>query len=85
VVLAHELARPMAARGRGGVVLIASLAGSTGSPVIATYAATKSFNLVPAEGLWEELSVYGVHVVACRPSAVRSPPTSAPPPSAIRP
>jgi short-subunit dehydrogenase len=73
VVLAHECGRAMAARGRGGIVLMSSLSASQGSPVVATYAATKAFNLVLAEGLWEELGARGVDVIACRAGAVRTP------------
>jgi short-subunit dehydrogenase len=73
LILADELGRKMAARGRGGILLMASLAGSRGSPLVATYAATKAFNLVLAEGLWEELAASGVDVLACRAGATRTP------------
>ena len=63
----------MVARGRGGVVLMTSLAGNQGSPHISTYAASKAFNRVLAEGLWYELKDKGVDVVACCAGAVRTP------------
>jgi uncharacterized protein len=73
VALALTLGRPMAARGHGGIVLMSSLAGSQGTPLISTYGATKAFNLVFAEGLWDELRGRGVDVLACRAGATRTP------------
>ena len=73
LVLADGFGRAMAERGRGGIVLMTSLAGSQGSPLVATYAATKAFNLVLAEGLWEELGRRGVDVLGCRAGAIRTP------------
>ncbi|MDA8425459.1 MAG: SDR family NAD(P)-dependent oxidoreductase [Treponema sp.] len=63
----------MAARGRGAVILMSSLAGNQGSPHLAAYAASKAFNRVLAEGLWRELRDRGVDVLACCPGAVRTP------------
>ncbi len=59
LTLAHLLGRPMAQRGRGGLILMTSLAGSQGGPLLASYAASKAFNLVLAEGLWAELGGQG--------------------------
>ncbi len=73
LTLAHLLGGPMAERGRGGLVLMTSLAGSQGGPLLASYAASKAFNLVLAEGLWAELRAKGVDVVACRAGATRTP------------
>ena len=73
LLLAHLLGRPMARRGRGGILLMASLAGSQGSPLVASYAASKAFAIVLAEGLWAELREKGVDVVACRAGATRTP------------
>jgi short-subunit dehydrogenase len=73
VVLSDELGRRMAARGRGGIILMSSLAGTLGTPFVATYAATKAFNLVFAESLWDELREKGVDVLACRAGATRTP------------
>ncbi|MBK7408914.1 MAG: SDR family NAD(P)-dependent oxidoreductase [Saprospirales bacterium] len=63
----------MIARGSGGIVLMSSLAGSQGSPKIATYAASKAFNTILAEGLWEELRDKGIDVVASCAGAIRTP------------
>ncbi|HVP67102.1 MAG TPA: SDR family NAD(P)-dependent oxidoreductase [Anaeromyxobacteraceae bacterium] len=73
LVLSHLLGRRMAERGRGGILLMASLAGSQGGPLVASYAASKAFNLVLAEGLWDELGRRGVDVLACRAGATRTP------------
>lgn len=73
LTLAHRLAGPMARRGRGGVILMTSLAASQGNPLLASYAASKAFALVLAEGLWAELAGAGVDVVACRAGATRTP------------
>ncbi len=72
LVLAHALGGPMARRGRGGMVLMTSLSGSQGNPWLASYAASKAFDLVLAEGLWAELGARGVDVVACRAGATRT-------------
>ena len=73
LLLTKLLAEPMIARKRGGIVLMSSLAGGQGSPNIATYAATKSFNAILAEGLWKELKPHGVDVVACCAGAILTP------------
>jgi len=73
LLLARRLSESMIARGRGGIVLMSSLAGAQGSPRLATYAATKSFNAVLAEGLWKELKPHGVDVVACVAGAIMTP------------
>jgi uncharacterized protein len=73
LVFADEFGRKMAARGRGGILFMASMAAAQGSPLVATYAATKAFDLVLAEGLWDELAAHGVDVLACRAGATRTP------------
>lgn len=73
VVLAHLYGGAMARRGRGGIVLMTSMAASQGSALIAAYAASKAFELVFAEGLWDELRQSGVDVLACRAGATRTP------------
>lgn len=73
MMLAYTLGREMAARGRGGIVLMSSLSATMGSALIANYAATKAYNLVLAEGLWEELRTRGVDVLACCAPAMTTP------------
>jgi len=73
LVLCHLLGGEMARRGRGGLLLMASLAGGQGNPWLASYAASKAFEIVLAEGLWAELRGRGVDVLACRAGATRTP------------
>jgi uncharacterized protein len=73
VVLAHELGARMAERGRGGIIVMSSLAAETGAANVAIYSATKAFDLVFAEGLWYELRERGIDVVAIRPGSTRTP------------
>lgn len=56
----------MAERGRGGIVLVSSLACLAGSATLAMYSAVKAFQHNLAEGLWAELSPHGVDV-CCTP------------------
>ena len=73
VTLAHAFGGPMARRGRGGIGLMSSLTAFQGTPFVASYGATKAFNLVLAEGLWSELKERGVDVLACCAGATLTP------------
>jgi hypothetical protein len=64
LLLAHRFGAPMLARGRGGVVLMTSLSGVAGASYVATYAATKAFDWLLAEGLHQEWKPRGVDVLA---------------------
>jgi short-subunit dehydrogenase len=63
VLLAHHFGAAMAARGRGGIILMTSLGAAAGSAYTAVYNATKAFDLVLAESLWMELGQRGVDVL----------------------
>lgn len=69
----HELGAAMRARKRGGIVLMGSMSGLQGSPRLASYAASKAFDLILAESLWGELRDDGVDVLACVAGATRTP------------
>jgi len=73
LLLVKLLSAPMIQNKRGGIVLMSSLAGAQGSPKLAAYAATKSFNAILAEGLWKELKPHGIDVVGCCAGAVLTP------------
>jgi short-subunit dehydrogenase len=73
MLLAHAFGGPMAKRGRGGIILMSSLTAFQGTPLVASYGATKAFNLVLAEGLWGELKGHGVDVLACCAGATLTP------------
>jgi short-subunit dehydrogenase len=59
----HHYAGPMKARGRGGIVLVGSLAGCVGSPSISHYSAAKAFSRTFSEAIWYELKPFGVDVL----------------------
>lgn len=73
LVALHALLPAMLERGRGAVVLMSSLSGLQGSPRIATYAASKAFTTILAEGLWGELEGRGIDVVASCAGAISTP------------
>ncbi|MBL8951823.1 MAG: SDR family NAD(P)-dependent oxidoreductase [Myxococcaceae bacterium] len=72
VVMCHALGRQLAARGRGGLVLMSSLVAFQGVPRAAHYAATKAYVQSLAEGLHVELRPRGVEVLASAPGPIRS-------------
>ena len=59
----HRFGAPMVERGRGGMILVSSGAAWAGASHVATYGATKSFDLILAEGLWAEWHERGVDVL----------------------
>lgn len=73
MLLARHYLPSMAARGRGGFIVMSSLAGAQGSPGLAAYAGTKAFDAVFAESLWGELRPKGVDVLTCVAGAVSTP------------
>lgn len=73
LLLTHALASRFAARKRGGVLFVSSLSGVQGTAYVANYAATKAYNLILAEGLWQELKGHGVDVMACLVGTTRTP------------
>ena len=62
----------MVARRSGDVLIVASTAAFQAVPYIATYAASKVFDLYLAEGLAEELRPYGIRVSALCPGTTTS-------------
>ena len=73
LLLAKLLSASMIQQKRGGIIFMSSLAGGQGSPNLAAYAATKSFNAILAEGLWKELKPHGIDVLACCAGAILTP------------
>ena len=51
MLLAHHFGRLMRDRQRGGMIFLSSMAALAGGSYIATYAATKSFDIVFAQSL----------------------------------
>jgi len=62
----------MIARRRGDILILASTASFQAVPYISTYAATKAFDLLFAEGLAEEVKPYGIRVCALCPGSTES-------------
>jgi hypothetical protein len=72
VHLTHLFVQGMVARRRGGILILASTAGFQAVPYISTYAASKAFDLLFAEGLAEEMKPYGIRVCALCPGSTES-------------
>ena len=72
-LLCHHFGAPMRARGRGGIVLLGSMAGLAGTGFVATYAATKAYDQILAEGLWRELRDDGVDAMVLVAGATATP------------
>ncbi|GAC1662595.1 MAG: SDR family NAD(P)-dependent oxidoreductase [Candidatus Acidiferrum sp.] len=62
----------MIKRGCGDVLILASTASFQAVPYISTYAATKAFDLLFAEGLAEEMKPHGIRVCALCPGSTES-------------
>lgn len=62
----------MVERKRGDVLILASTASFQAVPYISTYAATKAFDLLFAEGLAEEMKPHGIRVCALCPGSTES-------------
>ncbi|MBL8679583.1 MAG: SDR family NAD(P)-dependent oxidoreductase [Myxococcales bacterium] len=73
LLLVDAIAPKMASRNKGAIVIVSSMAGRQGSALFATYAATKAFDLVLAESLWDELRAHGIDVVGVCAGATRTP------------
>jgi hypothetical protein len=65
MTLVRLFGEDMLKKGRGALILMASMAGFQGSGYLASYAATKAFDRVLAESLWYEWKNRGVDVIAC--------------------
>jgi short-subunit dehydrogenase len=72
VALAHHFGRPMRERGRGGIILMSSIASLAGGGLQAVYSATKAFDTILAEGLWLELAPRGVDALGVLAGATRT-------------
>jgi hypothetical protein len=73
LVLTYRFGQRMLARGHGGILLMSSLSAFQGSAFISNYSATKAFNMLLAEGLWEEWRRRGVDVLVCLAGATKTP------------
>lgn len=73
LLLTRALAPAMRRRGRGGVMLLSSLAAWQGAPRLAAYTASRAYTLNLAQSLWSELRPHGVDVLGVCPGATRTP------------
>lgn len=55
LVLVQEFGAKMVSRQRGGIIMLSSASALQGTAYAANYAATKAYNLILAESLWDEL------------------------------
>jgi hypothetical protein len=69
----YRFGKRLANRGKGGILLMSSLAGLQGSPNIAHYAATKAYLLTLAQGLASEYASANVDVLACCAGSTATP------------
>jgi short-subunit dehydrogenase len=70
--LAHYFGRELAARKRGGLLLVSSLGARQGWPGAADYAASKAFVMVLGESIHAELTKAGVAVTVLLPGATET-------------
>ena len=73
VRVCHHFGTHLRERGRGGIILISSLAGVAGTDGTVAYSAAKAFDLVLAQGLWAELHPHGVDVIGLVLGNVKTP------------
>jgi short-subunit dehydrogenase len=73
LIAAHVFGERMAARGGGGIILLSSLTAFWGSAWVATYGATKAFNLSLGEALAHEFGERGIDVLVSCAGATRTP------------
>ena len=72
VLLTNHYLPKMIERGRGGLIFLASTAGYQATASFGTYGATKAFNLMLGESLWQECGRYGVDSLAVSPGVTRT-------------
>ena len=72
LLLSKHFAERLQQRGRGGLILMSSLACLAGSAYGAIYSASKSFDTILAEGLWFELAPHGVDVLGVIAGATKT-------------
>jgi short-subunit dehydrogenase len=63
-LMCHHLGSAMAARGRGGILLVNSMGAAQGAAILGSRFAAKAYERILAEGLWAELGQGGVDVLS---------------------
>ncbi len=72
VVLTHYFLPFMIQRKKGAIIFLGSTVAFQPAPMMATYSATKAFNLYLGEALWWELKKYNIDVLALNPGATNT-------------
>jgi short-subunit dehydrogenase len=70
---ANGFGKHFLARGKGGIIVMASGAGLGGQPNLALYSATKAFEINFAESLWAEYHERGIDVIGVAAPIMRTP------------
>ena len=70
---AQHFGKAMVKRGRGGILLVCSMARSAGCYSLATYSASKGYTQLFGESLWAELQPQGVDVSVLMLARTRTP------------
>jgi len=73
VAFAHAALSAMRTRNRGGLLMMSSMSALTGSGFVAAYAASKSFEIILAEGLHWEMQREGIDVLCAVASLTDTP------------
>jgi uncharacterized protein len=71
--LVHHFGQQLAARGRGGVLLVSAMGAAQGIPYMANDSGTKAFVLSLGEALHVEFQKLGLHVTVLLPSPTDTP------------
>lgn len=66
-VLTNYFGKKMIVKGKGAIIFLGSIVAFQPTPLMATYSATKAFNLYLGNALWPELKKYGVDVLTVNP------------------
>lgn len=67
IILTHHFVEGMRARKRGAIIFLGSTVAFQPTPFMATYSATKAFNLFMGDALWWELKKYNIDVLSLNP------------------
>lgn len=63
-LITHHFGREMAGRGKGGIVLCTSMAGTNGLYAWASYGGSKAYEMILGQTLWYELKPHGIDATA---------------------
>lgn len=71
-ILTHHFVKPMIKQKRGAIIFLGSVVAFQPTPFMATYSASKVFNLYMGEALWWELKKYNIDVLALNPGGTET-------------